>query len=74
MKRKAQELLGIIAFAIINILIAYAITTPLGVKDVILYESMTAMKWTLTYEIIIWFCLGLLEACIYEYKIKKSEV
>lgn len=74
MKKKIIEFIVIITLAIINLLIAYAITIPLGLKDVVLFNSMTAMNWTITYEIIIWFSLSLIEAIIYEKGIKKSKV
>ena len=68
-----KEIIGIIIFCIINILIAYLITTSLGVKDTILYQSLTATNYTITYEVIIWFVLSLIEALIYEKSIKKDE-
>lgn len=70
MRRK--EIIGMITFCIINILIAYLITTPLGIKDTVLYQSLTATNYTITYEVIIWFVLSLIEAVIYEKGIKKE--
>lgn len=71
MRKKIVEFIVIITLAIINLVIAYAITTPLGIKDVILFQSMTAMNWTITYEILIWFGLSLTEAVVYEKGILK---
>lgn len=70
-KYKFKELLGIIAFAIINIAIAYACTTALGIKDVVLFQTYTAMQYTITYEMLIFFALSFLESYIYEYKFEK---
>lgn len=74
MKNKIKELAGIIFFSILNILVAYSITTPLGIKDIVLFQSLTATNYIITYEILIWFGMSFIEAFIYE-KIaqKKSE-
>mgnify|MGYP004562686619 CR=1 FL=1 len=66
MKRDIKELIGFIIFSILNIAIAYSITTPLGIKNVILYKSITATTYEITYEIIIWWVLSFIEALIYE--------
>ena len=68
-----KELVGVIIFTIINLVIAYLITTSLGVKDTILYQSLTATNYSITYEVIIWIVLGLIESIIYEKGIKKDE-
>lgn len=70
---KIKENIGVVLFAILNIIIAYLITTPLNIKDIVLYQSLTATNYTITYEVIIWFVLGLIEALIYEKGIKKDE-
>ncbi len=71
MKKDTKELIGCVLFAILNLVIAYLITTPLNIKDVVLYQSLTATNYIITYEVIIWFILGLSEAYIYEKCIKK---
>lgn len=74
MKRDIKELIGVIVFLILNICIAYAITIPLGIQNVILYKSLTAMSYDISYEVIIWFILSFIEAFVYEKMIqKKSE-
>lgn len=50
-----------------NFFIAYGITTLFNIKNVVLFQSMTAMNYTLTYEVIIWFILTLLEYSVYKY-------
>lgn len=65
--------IGIILFCILNIGIAYLITIPLHINNVVLFQSITATNYTITYEVIIWFVLSLTEAYIYEKKIKKDE-
>lgn len=74
MKKDIKELIGVIIFSIINICIAYAITIPLGIQNVILYKSLTAMSYDISYEVIIWFILSFTEALIFEnITQKKSE-
>lgn len=69
---KYKEYLLVIIFAIINMILAYTITSVLNTKDVILYQSLTASNTIITYEVIIWFTLSLIEAYIYEHK-KRDE-
>ena len=73
MRRDIKELISYILFAILNFIIAYLITIPLNINDVILYKSLTATNYIITYEVIIWFVLSLSEAYIYEKCIKKDE-
>ena len=61
-----KKILLVVAL-ILNIFIAYGITTLLNIKNVVLFQSMTAMNYTLTYEVIIWFVLTLLEYALYKY-------
>lgn len=69
-KNEVKELIGIIVFSIINITIAFVITGILGIQNVILYQSIaTAMQYTITYEIIIFFALSFIEAFVYERRI-----
>ena len=61
-----------VVLLVANIGFAYLITSLLGIRDVVLFQSMTAINNTITYEIIIWFILSLIEACIYEFLIIKD--
>lgn len=67
-KKEIKDLLIFIIFSIINISIAYMITSYFGIQNIILYQSLTAMQYTITYEIIIFFVLSLVEATVYHYK------
>ena len=67
-KKEIKDLLIFIIFSIINISIAYMITSYFGIQNIILYQSCTAMQYTITYEVIIFFVLSLVEATIYHYK------
>lgn len=66
MKNNIKELLGMVIFIIINICIAYGITIPFGVQNTILYQSISAMGYIISYEVIIWFILSFTEAYIYD--------
>ena len=67
-KKEIKDLLIFIIFSIINISIAYMITSYFGIQNIIIYQSLTAMQYTITYEVIIFFVLSLVEATIYHYK------
>lgn len=67
-KKEIKDLLIFIIFSIINISIAYMITSYFGIQNIILFQSLTAMQYTITYEVIIFFVLSIVEATIYHYK------
>lgn len=67
-KKEIKDLIIFIIFSIINISIAYMITSYFEIQNIILYQSYTAMQYTITYEVIIFFVLSLVEATIYHYK------
>lgn len=67
-KKEIKDLLIFIIFSIINISIAYMITSYFGIQNIIIYQSLTAMQYTITYEVIIFFVLTIVEATIYHYK------
>ncbi len=65
MNIRCKDILCIILM-LINIGIAYAITVSLGIQNQILWQSLTAMNYCITYEIIIWFALSLIEGLVIE--------
>ena len=56
----------IISALLVNMFVAYFITSILGIQNIILFQSMTALNYTITYEIIIWYVLILIENAIYK--------
>lgn len=58
---QVKSVLVYILVTIVNLIIAYSITTFLGIKNTILYQSLTAINYIITYEVIIWFLLMLAE-------------
>ena len=67
-KKEIKDLIIFIIFSIINISTAYMITSYFRIQNIILYQSLTAMQYTITYEVIIFFVLSLVEASIYHFK------
>lgn len=73
-KKELKELLFILLFAIINIAVAFMITYSLGIQNIVLYQSLTAINYTFTYEVIIFIILSFIEAFIYDYRHIKSKI
>lgn len=67
-KYEFKQLVVFIILSIINMCIAYLITTSLGIQNVVLYQTYTAMQHTITYEILIWFALSIISASICDNK------
>ena len=72
-KHEIKQLVIMTVIAIINVCIAYAITIPLNIQNIVLFKSYTAMQYTITYEVIIVFSLSLLESLVYEFRYKLFE-
>ncbi len=56
----------IISALLVSMFVAYFITSILGIQNIILFQSMTALNYTITYEVIIWYVLILIENAIYK--------
>lgn len=67
-----KESIVFLIISIINFCIAYFITTSLGIQDIILFESYSAMGYCITYEFLIWFPLTFIGSALIE-KIKEEE-
>ena len=63
---KVREIFAIIIFGIINAIIALSITGLLGVSNVVVFRTYTATFGDITWEIIIFLVLSLIESSIYE--------
>lgn len=66
MKRK-KEIIGIILFATINILVAYAITSYVGIANTVIYHSFCVTIGDITLEVVILMALAFIEAFFYDY-------
>lgn len=72
MRDSKKEGIFAILISIIGIIIAYIITTLLGITNVVFFESALG-TYTITYEVLIWFAVVLPAAFIYEKKQKKEQ-
>lgn len=67
-KYELKELALFLVFTAINVAIAYLITTALGIQNIVLFKSITAMEYVITYEVIILLILSFIEATFYHFK------
>lgn len=63
---KVKEVFLIIIFAIINIFLAFTITNLLGISNIIVLKTFSAMYGDITWEVIIFFIFSIVESIIYE--------
>lgn len=59
-----KNIIVFVLVAIVDFIIAYALTTFFGISNIVLYQSLTATNYIITYEVIIWFLLMLFEVPI----------
>lgn len=57
----------LIIVLLLNVFISYGITTIFNIKNAVLFQPLTSMNYTLTYEVIIWFILTIFEYIVYKY-------
>lgn len=63
---KIKQLLFIVLFVTINLVISFSITYSLGITNTVIYRSVTSMISEVTYEMVIFMLLALIESSIYE--------
>ena len=63
---KVKETFAIIIFATINTIIAFFITNLLGISNIVVLRTYTAISGDMTWEVIIFLALSLIECTIYE--------
>lgn len=66
-KSKLKGIVAIILFFFIDIFIAFSLTNLLGVSDIIIFKSYSAIYNNITWKTILFMLLFLIEAFIYEY-------
>ena len=64
-KKEVKQMIILLLFGIINIIISFAITNIFGISNVVLFTTHTAMGGDITWEVIIFMVLLLIEAIIY---------
>lgn len=63
---KIKQLLFIVLFVTINLVISFSITYSLGITNTVIYRSVTSMISEVTYEMVIFMLLALIESSIFE--------
>ncbi len=61
-----KQFLFIILFITINLVISFSITYFFGITNTVIYRSVTSMISEVTYEMLIFMSLALIESSIYE--------
>ena len=69
---KVREIFIIIIFAITNIIISFLITNLFGISNTVVFRTYSAVSGEITWEVIIFFALSLIEAIIYKIYKKKE--
>ena len=65
-KKDIKEIIGVIICGILNTIIAVYITTTLGVYNTIIFKTFSVLYGDVTWEVVIFMGLSLIEACIYQ--------
>ncbi len=72
-KLEIKELSFFIIISIVNIFIAFAITNLLGISNTIVVKSYSVLYGDITWEVLIFMTLSIIEATIYEI-IKENKI
>lgn len=71
-KSKIKKVIITIVFVIINISISFTITNLLGVPNTIILKSYSVIYHDITWEVILFMSLLIIESFIYEHYHKQS--
>lgn len=66
-KSELTEIIGVVIFGAINTFIALAITNFLGIYNTIILRTFSVLYGDITWEVVIFMGLSLVESIIYEY-------
>lgn len=66
-KLELKEMIGVVIFGIINTYIAFAITNFLGISNTIILRTASVIYGDITWEVVIFMGISLIQAAIYEY-------
>jgi len=66
-KTEIKEIVGVIIFAVLNTIIAFFITNLLGISNTVILRTFSVTLGDITWEVVIFMALSLIEALIYEY-------
>ena len=70
---KVKETFAIIILAIINTIIAFSITNLLGISNIVVFRTYTAISSDMTWEVLIFLLLSFIEATVFELKKHKNK-
>lgn len=70
-KREIIDMAYLIISSSINIIISFVITSVLGITNIVLLKSYSAIYSDITWEVLIFFALSIISASIYELYSKK---
>ena len=70
-KSDLKEIIGVVIVGIINTIIACTITNFLGIYNTIILKTFSLMYGDITWEVVIFMGLSLIEAILYEYNNKE---
>ncbi len=65
---KLKKVFFILIFSIINFFTAFFITTSLGLENTIILRTMSLLYGDITYEVVIFVLLAVIESSIYQFK------
>lgn len=66
-KKDIKEIIGVIICGILNTIIAVYITTALGIYNTIILRTFSVLYGDVTWEVVIFMGLSLIEVCIYQF-------
>lgn len=66
-KTEIKEVIVAFIFAILNTIVAFYITNLLGISNTIILRTFSVTYGDITWEVVIFMGLSLIEALIYEY-------
>ena len=64
MKQQSKNLITTLLLILINTIISFSITYILGIQNIVIFRTTSFILDSVTYEIIIFICLSLLESLI----------
>lgn len=70
MKLQLKNLIFILLLMVINTIISFSITYIFGIQNIVIFKTLSFICDSITYEILIFIALSIMEGIIYEIKKK----
>lgn len=71
-KDDVKEMIFGLVISVINFAIAYFITYSLGIQNITIHHGITMLTTSITYEVVIFMMLSLVEATFYHFKFEED--